>query len=105
MKKLLTTAAVLVALIAPTSARDYSEIPTSYLGTWCFVSKDEYGTEWKRGQCPVEERLTVYPHRCEAAELGCRWKRGSVNRLGKFLATAKCEGDGHPILPISASRR
>ena len=98
MKTTMMIAAVLAALIVPASAesRVYSEMPTTLLGTWCFVSDDENGTTYKRGQCPADERLTIRNGSYEAVKRGCRWTRGSVNRLGKFLAGAKCQGDGHP---------
>ena len=79
MNKLVTTAAVLVALIAPASARESSKTPAALLGTWCLVSENEYGSTYKRGQCPDDERrLTIFPLHYEAADdWGCKWTRGS----------------------------
>jgi hypothetical protein len=90
-------AAVLAALIVSTSAGDrvYSKTPTTLLGRWCFVSGDEYGSIYKRGQCSANDQLVIRNGGYEAADMKCWWTRGSVNRLGKFLAGAKCQNYSH----------
>lgn len=75
MNKFLTTAAVLLALIAPASATD--TISPEWLGTWCVVSGDEHGMDYKRGQCEPDAQLTIYPNRYEGPELGCKWTRSA----------------------------
>ena len=72
------------------------QTPSYIFGSWCFDKAAQYGTNWKRdGRCPIEKQMMIRNGSFETIGKRCRWQRGAVNRLGKFLTGAKCEVDGH----------
>ena len=87
MNKLLTTAAVLVALIAPASAA--SKMPAKFRGSWCSVENttDEYI------RCPRSSELTIRQNGYQGLEMGCRLFKLINRGRGDYLAHFRCSSD------------
>ena len=87
MNKILTTAAVLVALIAPAHAAN--TLPAEFVGSWCPVANtsDEYI------RCSSNSELTIRKNSYEGLEMACKLFK-LVNRgRGDYLAHFRCSSD------------
>lgn len=87
MTKLLTTAALLVALIAPAGAA--SSLPATFVGAWCPVgntSVDEYV------RCSDGE-LTIRRNAFEGNEMGCQLLKLISQDGLYYMAHFRCSSD------------
>jgi hypothetical protein len=81
----------LVTVVASQAHASTTKLPREFAGTWCQIDTHEDITAWSR-KCDGGEKLVVTNGSIELEGRTCRWTSGSVNRLGKFLASVKCDG-------------
>jgi hypothetical protein len=96
MTKLMTTAAVLVALLAPATADN--RMPAKFIGNWCSSGNFMY----KHGKCKdgkANDRwMTIRVDGFDMHETTCKLLKGVSDREGKFLMMFRCSGEGETRL-------
>lgn len=90
MIKLMTTAAVLMALATPALAD--TSIPQQFLGTWCEVDHDTSGARYRRGNCGMK----VMPQEYSGPNGRCELLAISQSRKGNYLVVFHCYIKGEP---------
>ena len=96
MIKLLTTAAVLVALIASATAAD--RIPAKFIGDWCGSLDYDAGSRYKRSSCRkvgeagIGSGFEIRANRIitDGGETSCKVLRVRHMGNGEYLVRARC---------------
>ena len=91
MRKLMTMAAMLVALVVPASASD--SIPAKFVGDWCSSAADGASPRYKRGRCKDESNekgLAVRAKSLEMHEVYCDVFHLKRVGGGDYLVRARC---------------